>query len=214
MIENYAAIYNKAIQIKSKYNTIENQLTEKNQQKQKLLSDMKNNMEKQLVYENSISYTKELLDLMSRSQIKHLEELLNSAVSTIFFDKNYRIEFEISEYRNSNCLTIYLIQTQSDGTEIKTDIKDNGFGIKTIIGFVLQIYFIIFNKLSPVLFVDEAFGNLSTQYIPYLRSLLTSLTEKYGFIFVLISHDPRLIDIADKIYTVKNGEIKLMNIGD
>ena len=211
MIENYNALYNKAIQIKSKYNTIQNQLEQKQKQKQDLLDEMNESLQKQLVYENAISYTKELLDLMSRSQIKHLEELLNSAVSTIFFDKNYRIEFEISEYRNSNCLTIYLIESLSDGTEIKTDIKDNGFGIKTIIGFVLQIYFIIFNKLSPILIADEAFSALSDQYIPYLRSLLDSLTEKYGFIFILVSHDNRFIDIADKTYRVNNGEVRLVN---
>lgn len=211
MIENYSALYNKAIQIKSKYNTIQNQLEQKQEQKQNLLDEMNISLQKQLVYENAISYTKELLDLMSRSQIKHLEELLNSAVSTIFFDKNYKIEFEISEYRNSNCLTIYLIEALSDGTEIKTDIKDNGFGIKTIIGFILQIYFIIFNKLSPILIADEAFSALSDQYIPYLRSLLDSLTEKYGFIFILVSHDNRFIDIADKTYRVNNGEVRLVN---
>lgn len=211
MIENYNALYNKAIQIKSKYNTIQNQLEQKQKQKQDLLDEMNESLQKQLVYENAISYTKELLDLMSRSQIKHLEELLNSAVSTIFFDKNYKIEFEISEYRNSNCLTIYLIEVLSDGTEIKTDIKDNGFGIKTIIGFILQIYFIIFNKLSPILIADEAFSALSDQYIPYLRSLLDSLTEKYGFIFILVSHDNRFIDIADKTYRVNNGEVRLVN---
>lgn len=211
MIENYNALYNKAIQIKSKYDTIAEQKLLKIEQKEQCKQKMNDMMSKQLVYENAINYTKEILDLMSRSQIKHLEELLNSAVSTIFFDKNYRIEFEISEYRNSNCLTIYLIESLSDGTEIKTDIKDNGFGIKTIIGFILQIYFIIFNKLSPILIADEAFSALSDQYIPYLRSLLTSLTEKYGFIFILVSHDNRFIDIADKTYRVNNGEVKLVN---
>ena len=152
---------------------------------------------------------KEIIDVLSRTHIDHLEKLLNSAVSTIFFDKNYRVEFEVSEYRNSNNLTIYLIETLEDGSEIKTDIKDNGFGIKTIIGFILQVYFILYHKLSPVLFADEAFSALSSQYLPYLRSLLTSLKEEYGFIFVLVSHDPRIIDISDNTYEVKDGEVKL-----
>ena len=90
-------------------------------------------------------------------------------------------------------------------------IKDNGFGIKTIIGFILQVYFILYHKLSPIIFIDEGFSNLSLQYIPYLRSLLTSLKEEYGFIFVLVSHDPRLIDIADQTYEVKNGEVRLVS---
>ena len=210
MIEEYNALYNRAIQLKSKYETIGTQLEYKKQQKQDLIKQMDSNLHKQVVYEKAISYMKEIIDALSRSQIDHLEKLLNSAVSTIFFDKNYRVEFEVAEYRNSNNLTIYLIEKLEDGTEIKTDIKDNGFGIKTIIGFILQVYFIMYHKLSPILFADEAFSALSDQYIPYLRSLLTSLKEEYGFIFVLVAHDPRFIDISDNTYEVRNGDVKLV----
>ena len=210
MIENYNALYNKAIQIKSKYETIEAQLNNREIEKEQLTDNMKNLLHKQMIYEDAISYMKELIDTLSRTHINHLEKLLNSAVTTIFFDRKYRIQFEVSEYRNSNCLSIYLIETQEDGLEIKTDIKDNGFGIKTIIGFILQVYFILYHKLSPIIFIDEGFSNLSLQYIPYLRSLLTSLKEEYGFIFVLVSHDLRLIDIADLKYEARNGEVRLI----
>ena len=208
MIENYNSLYHKAIQLKSKYETLENQYQQTLQEKVDLTNQMKDKLNKQMIYEDAISYMKEIIDVLSRSHIDHLESLLNSAVSTIFYDKNYRVEFEISEYRNSNCLNIYLIETLTDGTEIKTDIKDNGFGIKTIIGFVLQIYFILYHNLAHILFMDEAFSALSSQYLPYLRSLLTSLKEEYDFIFVLIAHDERLIEIADSTYEVKDGEVK------
>lgn len=211
MIENYNALYNKAIQIKSKYETIETQLNNREIEKEQLTDNMKNLLHKQMVYEDAISYMKELIDALSRTHINHLEKLLNSAVTTIFFDRKYRIQFEVSEYRNSNCLSIYLIETQEDGLEIKTDIKDNGFGIKTIIGFILQVYFILYHKLSPIIFIDEGFSAISNQYIPYLRSLLNSLKEEYGFIFVLVAHDPRFIDIADQTYEVKNGEVRLVS---
>lgn len=211
MIENYNALYNKAIQIKSKYETIEAQLNNREIEKEQLTDNMKNLLHKQMIYEDAISYMKELIDALSRTHINHLEKLLNSAVTTIFFDRKYRIQFEVSEYRNSNCLSIYLIETQEDGLEIKTDIKDNGFGIKTIIGFILQVYFILYHKLSPIIFIDEGFSAISNQYIPYLRSLLNSLKEEYGFIFVLVAHDPRFIDIADQTYEVKNGEVRLVS---
>lgn len=210
MIENYNALYNKAIQIKSKYDTIQNQLNNRIKQKEEFQNDMQNKIREHRTYELAIEYMKEIIDKLSRSHIDHLEELLNTAVSTIFFDKRYNIEFELSEFRNSNALNIYLIEEQEDGSKIKTDIKDNGFGIKTIVGFILQIYFILYQGLNPILFIDEGFSALSDQYIPYLRSLLTSLSEKYGFIFVLVSHDIRFIDIADKKYEVRNGEVRLV----
>ena len=210
MIENYNALYNKAIQIKSKYDTIQNQLDNRIKQKEEFQIDMQNKIKEHKTYELAIEYMKEIIDKLSRSHIDHLEELLNTAISTIFFDKRYNIEFELSEFRNSNALNIYLIEEQEDGSKIKTDIKDNGFGIKTIVGFILQIYFILYQGLSPILFIDEGFSALSDQYIPYLRSLLTSLSERYGFIFVLVAHDIRFINIADKKYEVRNGEVKLV----
>ena len=154
MIENYSALYNKAIQVKSKYETLQNQLNSRKEKKIELTNLMSSKIHRQMVYESAISYMKEIIDLLSRTHIDHLEKLLNSAVSTIFFDKNYSVRFEVSEYRNSNCLSINLVETLDDGTEIVTDIKDNGFGIKTIVGFILQIYFILYHKLSPILFID------------------------------------------------------------
>lgn len=207
-MQDFYALYNKAIQIKSKYETLQSQLEAREEHKADLINQMEKKLQEQVIYEDAISYMKEIIDALSRSHIDHIEKLLNSAISTIFFDKDYRIEFEISEYRNSNCLNIYLIERQDDGTEIRTDIQDNGFGVKTIVGFILQVYFILYHKLSPILFADEAFSTLSDQYIPYLRSLLTSLKEEYGFIFVLVAHDPRFIDIADTKFEVKNGEVK------
>lgn len=213
MIENFDYMYNQAIMFKSKYDTINNQLNEKLQQKDSLYKDMQFNIKKQTVYEKSIMYMKELIDALSKTHINHLEKLLNSAVRTIFFDKNYEIKLEVSEFRNSNNLTIFLIETLEDGSRVKTDIKDNGFGLKTIIGFILQVYFIIYNNLSPILFIDEGFSAISSQYIHCLKSLLCSLKDKYGFIFVLVAHDTRFIDLADKTYEVRNGVAKLKDLG-
>lgn len=210
-IESYDELYNIAISTLGKYTTIQDQLTYKQTQKEDLIKKMDHTMHKQMVYEQAVEYMKEIIDMLSRSHIDHLEKLLNSAVETIFYDKNYKIEFEISEYRNSNCLDIYLIETMNDGEQIKTNIKDNGFGIKTIIGFILQVYFILYNKLSPILFVDEGFSAISSDYLPYLKSLFNNLRDKYGFIFVLVAHDIRFLDLADKTYEVRNGEVRLKN---
>ena len=139
--------------------------------------------------------------------IEHIEKLLNSAVKTIFYDKDYSIKLEIAEFRNSNCLNILLIENTDEG-EIVTDIKNNGFGIQSIVGFILQVYFIMYHKLEPILFMDEAMSNLSSQYIPYFKELINALANQYNFHFVLVAHDVRFIDIADYKYEVKDGEVR------
>ena len=51
MIENYNALYNKAIQIKSKYETIEAQLNNREIEKEQLTDNMKNLLHKQMIYD-------------------------------------------------------------------------------------------------------------------------------------------------------------------
>jgi len=211
MIENYNEYFNKALQLKSKYETLLTQLSSVETQKEDLKTKMKVLYDKVGTYENSIEYMKKLIDVLSRKHINHLETLLNSAVQSIFYDKDYKIEFEISEYRNNNNLTIYLIETLEDGSEIKTDIKNNGFGLKSIIGLILQVYFIMYHNQSRILFMDESLSAISTNYIEYVRELIKSLTKEYGFIFILVNHDPRWNDLADRVYEMNNGEITLLS---
>ena len=154
---------------------------------------------------------KKMMDQLSKSQITHLSDLLNSSVQSIFFDRQYSIELNVTELRNQNQLKILLHEDTPDG-HIVSDINDNGYGLKGIIGFILQCYFIIYYKQDPILFLDEAFGNLSSQYLPYLKALIQSLTNKYGFRFILITHDERLMEMADRTYRVRLGEVKLVDM--
>ena len=211
VLEEYESLYNSALQLKSTYETLETQLELTKKQKQEYTEKMQQKFQEMQTYEVAIDYMKKLIDTLSRTHIDHLETLLNSAVSTIFYDKLYRIEFEVSEYRNNNNLNIYLVETLEDGTEIKSDIQNNGFGVKTIVGFILQIYFILYHKQSPILIIDEGLSALSSNYIEHFRQLIQSLTKEYGFIFILISHDPRFNDLADKTYEVINGEMRQLN---
>ena len=96
-MQDFYALYNKAIQIKSKYETLQSQLEAREEHKADLINQMEKKLQEQVIYEDAISYMKEIIDALSRSHIDHIEKLLNSAISTIFFDKDYRIEFEISE---------------------------------------------------------------------------------------------------------------------
>ena len=202
LVRRYQTLYNKAIVKKSNLELQEQQLQNTKDQYNQSLEDLKKIILTQQTYEQAIDILKKMMDNLSRSQIDHLSDLLNSAVQTIFFDRQYSIELKVTELRNQNTLKILLHEDTQEG-HIVSDINDNGFGLKGIIGFILQCYFIIYYKQTPILFLDEAFGNLSSQYLPYLKSLINSLTAKYGFRFVLITHDERLMELADRTYRVR-----------
>ena len=209
MLENYSLYFSRAIQAKSNVELLLKQFEEAKENKMKLELDLRNTIKKEATYEEAVDLMKKIVESMSTSQIKHLENLINSALETIFFDRNYSVEMNVTELRNTNNLQILLVEHNDEGEIIKTKLNDNGYGVKSIIGFILQIYFILYHHEYPVLFLDEAFGTLSSQYVPYLKTLMDELAKKYGFIFVLITHDTRFMDIADKTYLVDKGNVKL-----
>lgn len=209
MLENYSQYFNKAIQVKSNTELLMKQYEQAKLDKEKLSDDLRNTIKKEKIYEEAVDLMKKIVESMSTSQIEHLQNLINSALETIFFDRQYSVDLVVTELRNTNNLQILLSETNEDGTVVKTKLADNGYGVKSIIGFILQVYFIIYHKEYPVLFLDEAFGTLSSQYVPYLKVLMDELAKKYGFIFVLITHDTRFMDVADKTYLVDKGKVTL-----
>lgn len=209
MLDNYATYFNRAIQIKSNIELLQSQYNNALSNHEELKNRLKDTIRKESLYEQAVELMKKIIESMSSSQIKHLETLINSALETIFFDREYSVELVVTELRNTNNLQILLNEVNENGELIKTKLDNNGFGVKSIIGFILQVYFILYHHEYPVIFLDEAFGTLSSQYVPYLKTLIDELASKYGFIFVLITHDTRFISIADKTYLVDKGNVSL-----
>ena len=209
MLENYSQYFSKAIQVKSNTELLIKQYEQAKLDREKLSDDLRNTIKKEKTYEEAVDLMKKIVESMSTCQIEHLQKLINSALETIFFDRQYSVDLVVTELRNTNNLQILLSETNEDGTVVKTKLVDNGYGVKSIIGFILQVYFIIYHKEYPVLFLDEAFGTLSSQYVPYLKVLMDELAKKYGFIFILITHDTRFMDVADKTYLVDKGKVTL-----
>lgn len=211
MYDNYQVFFNKAITGKSNIEMLRSQHEQTVTDYANLSQELKDLIKKEHNYELAVDLMKKLVEGMSRSQITHLEALINSALSTIFYDRQYSVELVVTELRNTNNLQILLNEVLDDGQVIKTKLDDNGFGVKSIIGFILQVYFIIYYKQYPILFLDEAFTQLSKQYLPYLKSLINDLASKYGFTFVLVTHDRDIMELADRTYLVDKGKVSLYN---
>lgn len=211
MYDNYQEFFNRAIAGKSQLDMLKSQHERTVEDFANVSKELKDLITKEHNYELAVELMKKLVEGMSRGQINHLESLINSALSTIFFDRQYTVELVVTELRNTNNLQIILNEVLDDGSVIKTKLEDNGYGVKSIIGFILQVYFIIYYKQYPILFLDEAFTQLSKQYLPYLKSLINDLASKYGFTFVLVTHDRDLMELADRTYLVEKGEVSLYN---
>lgn len=61
---------------------------------------------------------------------------------------------------------------------------------------------------SPkIIFADEPTAELDTQTSLYIVKLFKELVEKEEMTIVMTTHDPSMMDVADKVYTLEDGEI-------
>lgn len=190
---------------------------ESKEQRDKLISKIATDTTNITLLEDTREVFKVLENKLSEANIKHVEDLCNQALQTVFDTDTikYTINIETLIQRNNNQVQFYL--TEKDlltNEEVKTRIEDNGFGVQSLIGLVLQIYFIIIHKQQHILFLDESLTAISVDKLPKLKIFLNEVSKKLDFKFVLIAHVESLFCLADYRYNVVNGEIKEMDVNN
>ena len=128
--QEYNSLFNQALTVKSKIDTQKYNLEQLNQKREQELQNMNSLQENHTLYEESIEILKGLISKLSRHHIDHLEKLINTSVKTIFFDRKYTIEFEITEYRNTNNLQLTLLD-ETTGEPIRSSLDSNGYRTKS-----------------------------------------------------------------------------------
>jgi hypothetical protein len=197
-IENTSRLYDNALESK---NT--------------LLGKINNDTKEINLLENTREVFKVLENKLSEANIKHVEALCNQALQTVFDTDTvkYQIKIETLVQRNNNQVQFYLFEKDlTTGEEVKTRIEDNGFGIQSLIGLVLQIYFILIHNQQHILFLDESLTAISVDKLPKLKVFLNEVSNKLDFKFVLIAHVESLFTLADYRYNVVNGNIKEIEV--
>ena len=114
-----------------------------------------------------------------------------------------KLDFIIERSENGNSVVInFKLAQVIDGESLITDIIDaKGGGVISVAGFLLRVLVLLSsNQLEKVMLLDETFAHLSSEYVPNLALLLQKLNEETGIQFLIITHDPTLIDYADVAY--------------
>lgn len=161
-----------------------------------------------LIQDSRIAYQK-TIDLFYEQSIGQLENLINCALSTIFFDRHYKIKITLSDESKKDKSFSFDVINEDIG-ELE-DLRDGaGAGIRAIISFVILSYYLIrFN--SPYIFADECYSQISKEYIDAFFEFVHKLCEEQNLIFVLITHDQRMIPYADQIVQIVEGRVTVHN---
>ena len=207
-MRNFDEIYLTAIKERSKFNNLNSSASSLNSRIIEKSGELKSVVESIVTQSEAILVVNELLDKIASSRIKEVSELVTVALRTIFFDKKYSCEIYIDESRSSKTAEVILVEETDHGVLRSSVNTAIGGGIQVIIGFVLQVYYLNLYKQSKVMVIDEAFTQVSESYVPYLKIFINKLAEQLGFIFILITHDVRMVYGCHKAYEVIDGTVK------
>lgn len=58
-----------------------------------------------------------------------------------------------------------------------------------------------------IIFADEPTGNLDSQNSQTIIQLIKNLNEEFGQTFVIVTHNPELVEIADRVKEIKDGQL-------
>lgn len=151
-------------------------------------------------------YFSKALELFHNKSRGELEKVVNQALEYIFFDKQYEFKIEMSDERGQKSMDFVILDLSEGGLEL--DVRSGvGAGIRTIISFVIHFYYLLRSDSLLCLFIDEGYSQISTDYIERFFTFIKTLAKKKDFILVLISHDDRIIQYADKYYFVADGRV-------
>jgi len=208
---NLNELINETTKIKLNFENIVKDYNNNIQKKEELLNKITENTQNIALLENTQEVFKTLENKLSEANIIHVEQLCNQALKTIFNtdEIEYTIKIETLIQRNNNQVQFYLYEKDLvNNTEVKTRLEDNGFGVMSTIGLVLQIYFIIIHKQQHILFLDESLTAISVDKLDKLKIFLDEISNKLDFKFILIAHMESLFKLADYRYNVENGKIE------
>lgn len=190
------------IELKQKLDFLENIKNSNTQKFSQYKSELDNlNTELQdLIIEKQ--FYKNAIDVIYERSIKELKDLLNSALKTIFIDRNFEADIILSDKRGKSLQLVLL----EDGHRMNLK-RNTPMGIITVVSCILHMYYLQC-KNSKILMLDEKYSAISEEYVEAFFEFLSQMCKKLGFIIILITHDKRFLQYADKRYILNRGEVR------
>lgn len=207
MITQIDTLNTKFITLKSQYTLQQDNLT-------KQIETLKGQIIKDQNHINLLQQSQDIFkllqDKLTIQQIQHLQTLCNDALVSVFNDEQFSYHIDIqTKTDNQKPQAMFILTTTNNLTQeqYQTNLQSNGYGIQSLIGFILQVYYIINTHQQHILFIDEGLTAISHDHLPALKEFMTQISQKFQFIFILVVHDPDLLQLADYTYTINNGQV-------
>lgn len=154
----------------------------------------------------------DIISKFSDSLLRKLEELLSIGLKKIFYDRDYSIQIKVVDKRNTKCVEMML---NDNGNLIPIRNANVAGGVLVVIAAIIQIFYIVnLQNVANVMFLDEQFSQVSSQYVPTFMEFIHTLCDETGLSIVLITHDNKFIKYGNQIYIADKGKFTLQEASE
>ena len=131
---------------------------------------------------------------------RQIENTVTEGLRAVFLE-DMRLEVS-TKMVGSRPEVVFNIVSVNEEEELRTGIMDaRGGGVAAIVGFLIQAVLVLLTpNLRPIIFLDEAFKNVSAQFQAPLGEFIQELCARTGLQVVLVTHQPEITDYADSHY--------------
>lgn len=165
------------------------------------LTDAKADLARMQAHSAAVEEVIALLQTVSRQtqdQLRYqVEDIVQTAIDTVFPGR-YQFRMVFEDRNNRTAASIYLEQ---DG--LRMDPMDsNGGGVGDLVALGLRMACWTIGRTDNVLIMDEPYKNLSANFRPVMVEILRNLSRRLGLQIILVTHDPEIIAVADRTFTL------------
>lgn len=144
-----------------------------------------------------------LIDDEVTLSVKAVEDLLTDGLRAVFEDQDLSVRADVDVQRGKVSVDLVTVQRQSDGT-VTEGLSREAFGgaVTTVQSVLLRTIVIVRRGMRPVMFLDESLPAFDANYVGNMGAFLRSLCAKLGMDILLVSHNPAMVEAADRAYRI------------
>lgn len=154
------------------------------------------------------TYLAQFADERQLKVYQQIEMTVTEGLQSVFGED---IQLEISNKMvGARSETVFSLVSQTEEGELRTSIMDSrGGGVAAIVGFLIQAVLVLLTpELRPIIFLDEAFRAVSSDYQVPLGEFISDLCERTGLQVVLVTHNAEIVQTADVVYAFEQTDGK------
>lgn len=166
---------------------------------QRLSADADNLRHQIVLHDKAAGMLTQLGEDRQHDAQKQIESLVTQGLQAIFGDD---LTFHVvPQIRGKRPEIDFLVRSRlDDGTIVDTDVMEaRGGGLAATVGFMLRLVVLLLSRSrqETVLFLDETFAHVSSDYLPRLAEFLRKLVDETGVQVIMVTHQDEFSGYAD-----------------